>query len=400
MNYEKEYKEAFKRAERRFDPNPADGYAGYANGIIEDIFPQFIKREDERTRKEILDFIKSFWADHKESIPRISSWLTWLEKQKEQNPANSEKPKEWTEDDSIALKEIQIALSQHCTSEDHRRDLCRWLDLHCNAYPLPEKLYQQWKSSKEQNPAKTDDEKEYIRTIKGIIADFIRDKKPEDVGYYQRIYDWLEGRHIEQKPSLVQLAKEACSCGDNRFWIIDRAKKDIIEKTNIESSTDEMKVLDNILFRAWQMGWLSKYDVIVPEQKPAEWSEEDKKMFEEIMKILPADESIKRWFISHYSTQPKQEWSEEDERMLNELITIMEGGKVTSGTYLSEYVTWLKSLRPQPHWKPSKEQMTALYCAIADIARFSKRGGRQVELENEPYYSALHSLYCNLEKLM
>lgn len=51
-------------------------------------------------------------------------------------------------------------------------------------------------------------------------------------------------------------------------------------------------------------------------------------------------------------------------------------------------------------WKPTEEQMEALKCAIADVARFSKRGGRQVELENEPYYSALHSLYCNLEKLM
>ena len=38
--------------------------------------------EDERIRKEILGFIKSFWADHKESIPRISSWLAYLEKQK------------------------------------------------------------------------------------------------------------------------------------------------------------------------------------------------------------------------------------------------------------------------------------------------------------------------------
>lgn len=28
----------------------------------------------------------------------------------------------------------------------------------------------------------------------------IRDKQPEDVVFYQKIYDWLEGRHIEQKP--------------------------------------------------------------------------------------------------------------------------------------------------------------------------------------------------------
>ena len=49
-------------------------------------------------------------------------------------------------------------------------------------------------------------------------------------------------------------------CGDNRFIIIKRAKEDILQSTNIESSKDEMKVLDNFLFRCWQMGWLDKYD--------------------------------------------------------------------------------------------------------------------------------------------
>lgn len=47
---------------------------------------------------------------------------------------------------------------------------------------------------------------------------------------------------------------------DNRFDIIEKAKKDIMNSTNIESSPDEMKVLDNMLFRCWQMVWLDKYD--------------------------------------------------------------------------------------------------------------------------------------------
>ena len=50
------------------------------------------------------------------------------------------------------------------------------------------------------------------------------------------------------------------TCGDNRFEIIERAKKDIVESTNISTSPEEMKVLDSILFRSWQMGWLNKYD--------------------------------------------------------------------------------------------------------------------------------------------
>jgi hypothetical protein len=48
--------------------------------------------------------------------------------------------------------------------------------------------------------------------------------------------------------------------GDNRFEIIAKAKEDLINSTNIETSPDEMKVLDNFLFRCWQMDWLDKYD--------------------------------------------------------------------------------------------------------------------------------------------
>lgn len=50
------------------------------------------------------------------------------------------------------------------------------------------------------------------------------------------------------------------TAGDGRFGIIAKAKEDLIKSTNIETSEDEMKVLDNFLFRCWQMGWLRKYE--------------------------------------------------------------------------------------------------------------------------------------------
>ena len=88
-------------------------------------------------------------------------------------------------------------------------------------------------------------------------------------------------------------------------------------------------------------------------------------MFEEIMKILPADESIKRWFISHYSTRPKQDWSEEDEKILQSLLrdyeyAIQSSGSVWGKDFEKKYF-WLKSLRPS--WKPSEEQMAVLLSA-------------------------------------
>ncbi len=45
-------------------------------------------------------------------------------------------------------------------------------------------------------------------------------------------------------------------CTDNRFEVIAAYKKKLIESTNIETSPDEMAVIDNVLFRFWQLGWL------------------------------------------------------------------------------------------------------------------------------------------------
>ena len=56
-------------------------------------------------------------------------------------------------------------------------------------------------------------------------------------------------------------------CGDNRFEIIERYKNELISATNIESSPEEMAVLDNVLFRFWQMGWLKE------QEAETEWCE-------------------------------------------------------------------------------------------------------------------------------
>ena len=54
--------------------------------------------------------------------------------------------------------------------------------------------------------------------------------------------------------------EEKEQCGYNLFEIIEKAKKHLLSSTNIESSKEEMKVLDNFLIRCWKMGWLDKYN--------------------------------------------------------------------------------------------------------------------------------------------
>lgn len=55
----------------------------------------------------------------------------------------------------------------------------------------------------------------------------------------------------------------------------------------------------------------------------------------------------------------------EDERIRKELIEYLRGDLddiTTDDT--DRWISWLQSLRPQPHWKPSEEQMEALMLAI------------------------------------
>ena len=66
----------------------------------------------------------------------------------------------------------------------------------------------------------------------------------------------LHGCHYQNRGEV----KMSDVCRDNRFEVIAEAKRDLLKSTNIEMATDEMAVIDSILFRCWQMGWLKQYE--------------------------------------------------------------------------------------------------------------------------------------------
>ena len=93
--------------------------------------------------------------------------------------------------------------------------------------------------------------------------------------------------------------------------------------------------------------------------------------------------------INGFNKQKEQkpaEWSEEDEEMLLSAIEYVQ----TYPAHRQSVVNWLKSFRPQPHWKPSEEQMEALMRTITWL----------VEKGNHTDSSTLADLRRNLQKLM
>ena len=69
--------------------------------------------------------------------------------------------------------------------------------------------------------------------------------------------------------------------------------------------------------------------------------------------------------------QPKQEWSEEDEQILqgiwDEILANKHDAEECEWKTYDKFLDWLKSLRPQNKWKPSDEQIKVCKEVYADI---------------------------------
>ena len=76
-------------------------------------------------------------------------------------------------------------------------------------------------------------------------------------------------------------------CGDNRFKLIEKYKNKLIESTNIETTKDEMAVIDSILFRFWQMGWLDKLEDFDRQKAEIEyWKERYERTMDNLKAVL------------------------------------------------------------------------------------------------------------------
>ena len=104
-----------------------------AGNVLEEIFPELIKTEDERIRKEITFFIA---ANHKDDAEK-AHWLYWLEKQ------GGNKSVEWCKNDDVMLKQLIRFFEDKDTILQHDANLyAGWLkSLKDRVVPQPK---QEW----------------------------------------------------------------------------------------------------------------------------------------------------------------------------------------------------------------------------------------------------------------
>lgn len=241
---------------------------------------------------------------------------------------------------------------------------------------------------KEQKSAQSDAEKEYVRILKSIISDFVRDRMPKNTLLYQDIFDWLDGRHIEQKSDNYSEERKlnhewtsedwsmlcdicryiegtGCSSGitnqERAAWLRELPKRFSLEGKEQEPvEIDEYEIIkkhitDDVLSsevnkRLNECGWY------VTDEKPAKWSKEDEENISTLIEVvherMGLSEKRKQYYekwLKSLRPQQKVEWSEEDEEIFNNIIEKAKGGHWIEVNEITWLITHFKSLRPQPH---------------------------------------------------
>lgn len=116
MDYEKKYQRVLKSIRVLYNQMKylSSPEALAITVTLEDNFPELKESPDEGIREEIINYLKSFIPHHDdELVMKSRSWIAWLEKQGEKNPA-------WSEEDKLM---IQDAI--HWIQEFQKSDRCK-----------------------------------------------------------------------------------------------------------------------------------------------------------------------------------------------------------------------------------------------------------------------------------
>lgn len=320
--YEEEAKKtAFERAKAAY------GSGAYDDATLEFLFPELKESDDERIRKAIAYAIGQSTHNDGTLIDGILSEtaLAWLEKKKE----NIEKeyvfrPLAGTDITIAAEQAIRRAKEGHhlvlafngmyvpVSKYNSVKDLVDIYDAYLenqkeqNVF-TPEDVVDAYqmgfaKGRNERNPAEwSDGEKEdRIRDIVAAVNNFYDEAEAKElVAFLKQLYYGVEDEYGQE---MLAVAYKA---------ILD----------NIPCGKRTMEINDALAFMRTYTGRA------IPQQK-REWSEEDA----ENMKLLEA--IFEKWSEGHSG--------------------------IIMRSRAKEMLTWLKSLRPQPHWKPEGQQLDCL----------------------------------------
>ena len=356
-DYKKLYEEALERARDLHDNHPLGQPLTWT--ICEKIFPELRESEDEKIRKEIISYIKSSGA------VTNPNWIAWLEKQ---TPILQDTE---VRDIWVYIKEWKEKFGRLPKDEDELAS--------CIDYVSKRQKYAEWS-----------EEDENLSNLSLENLTELKNRFGEKYGKIGDCIHWFKSLKSRQNSQMIQWK------GDNLKEVIEFTGKSpkfndwfktfeeyetyVSEHNNIFKLFNEDGSHYEVPVGAWIVKTPDGYNVAskaIFKQKNGEWTEEDEKNWRHCLHyidafVTPVKEHVD-WFKNiRNRIQPKQEWSDKDEKMLNEIVLDLkllknkDAGEEGKAAYQRE-IDWLKSLKPQNHWKPSDLQLEALESAYKQL---------------------------------
>lgn len=225
----------------------------------------------------------------------------------------------------------------------------------------------------------------------------------EELGLnYDKVMTWLESKKERQTvewewPNLSNCIRNCKKCHGKCFYRKEPYEEqkpikvyDNMDDLIADAMIDEINESDMLdRDKHNRVYWITKH-----RQKPAEWSEEDKVMLNNIIWSVHMKSIIKPLYEmddrskykkyedflkalpERFNLQPKQEWSEEDKLKLDNLVGLVEEIKRQPLKRLEDwdgYINWLKSLQerfnlqPKQEWGDEDEKMLASFLHKVEV---------------------------------
>lgn len=364
--------------------NPLDYFINCVCEMFPDSFPELRESEDERIRKGLINFLRSPFIKETLIDEKVAPWITYLEKQKEQKPTSI-----------VRIPKFRVGdIIQHVPLEKWDRSI-RVRAIDENGYSIDythigDNVSGGYIGFSFENEYELVEQKPDTRDADDLQLLGFEEMTPEEKMNHPL---YLEGFDVGKEVGMVVGKQE-------HKWSAE-------DESNLKSCIGKIEI------------------------DMQHWGNHGKTMVDGDIKLIDWLKSLRERF----NPQPKQEWSVDDEIIRDSIIDYINSGNIYA-TSKVKMITWLKCLRPQqlgidveklvdwaksnfrissfdntkivtdfsnmtelshslreyaytvfrpqPHWKPSEEQMEALWNTLHP---------------DDPYYVDLSSLYDDLKKL-
>ena len=318
-DYKKKYLEALEKAKSYY--NNEGSRVGMTPIDLEVIFPELADSEDEKIRNEIISYFNRRVAISEGAVS-FKRWIAWLEKQGEHD--------NWAEELNNKIKELH----KQCLAkiQEYNTPTIIWHSIDEKPKEMKE-LFCEWESDDAtwHDVAFYDEEshtfrhaKMPINVTKWVYVDELLEKQGEQI-----LANSAQNCKDEQKPADKVEPRFKVKYAGSEYNVFE--VKDIAGVT-FYGIEDEPNHIDYVRAENCERvdGYSIKENGSPFPIKPAKFSKEN-----------PA-------------------WSEGDSFRTGTLISVIKSGGSIRPELRDEFVNWLKSLRPQNHWKSSEEQIKVI----------------------------------------